>query len=323
MTFENHFQRRTLRKIAGAVLILFATVFLIAATSGNIQWTQLASGSRHGTGTRGQSSDNTGTSGNCAKFDASGNVTDAGAACGIASSGNATSINGASVPASAAVLGSNGSSQLISATAANVYGLWSGSCGSTTYLSGSGACSTPAGTGGGMVQISQTSLASPAASVTFSAISGSYSQLLLVIAAASSNAAQTDNVVLQFNADTGNNYDYVNAANYQAGTTPAGGQGSGTSGVIGLVSGTTCGTGYCFGIITASLPHYSTNLPTGASQKIQSTWTVNFGGSGSSLATGWAAVGWASPNAVTQIKVFLSSGANFVTGSQITLYGLL
>jgi hypothetical protein len=56
-------------------------------------------------------------------------------------------VNGGTVPASSAVAGTNSSNQLVSATAANVYSLWSGSCSGSTYLSGSGACSTPAGTG--------------------------------------------------------------------------------------------------------------------------------------------------------------------------------
>jgi hypothetical protein len=57
-------------------------------------------------------------------------------------------VNGAAVPASAGLLASNSSRQLTTATSANVYGLFSGTCSSTTYLSGSGACSTPSGGGG-------------------------------------------------------------------------------------------------------------------------------------------------------------------------------
>jgi len=49
-------------------------------------------------------------------------------------------VNGASVPASAAVLGSNGSSQPVSATAANVVSLFSGTCNSGTVLAGDGSC---------------------------------------------------------------------------------------------------------------------------------------------------------------------------------------
>lgn len=80
-------------------------VLLWGATSGNIRWTQLRSADRHGTAATGQASDGTGTSGNCAKFDASGNVTDAGAACGSGSTvtiASGTSAMGTSAIASTA-----------------------------------------------------------------------------------------------------------------------------------------------------------------------------------------------------------------------------
>jgi hypothetical protein len=54
-------------------------------------------------------------------------------------------VNGAVVPTSAALLASNVSKQLVAAVASNVYGLWSGSCSSSTYLRGDGACATPSG----------------------------------------------------------------------------------------------------------------------------------------------------------------------------------
>lgn len=73
------------------IAIPLLAALLWGATSGNIQWTQLASGSRHGTATKGQSSDGTGTSGNCAKFDSAGNVVDAGSACGTGT-GTVTSV---------------------------------------------------------------------------------------------------------------------------------------------------------------------------------------------------------------------------------------
>ncbi len=64
-------------------------VALMAATSGNIQWTQIRSSDRHGSaGTKGQSSDGTGTSGHLASFNGTGDLTDGGAASG----GTVTSI---------------------------------------------------------------------------------------------------------------------------------------------------------------------------------------------------------------------------------------
>jgi hypothetical protein len=64
-------------------------------------------------------------------------------------SAGASCLPGGAPPASADVLGTNSSSQFVSATAASIYGLFSGTCSSSTYLSGAGTCSTPAGTGTG------------------------------------------------------------------------------------------------------------------------------------------------------------------------------
>lgn len=55
-------------------------LLLLAQTGGNIQWTQILASNRHGSGSKGQSSDGTGTSGNVAKFDSGGSVTDGGVA---------------------------------------------------------------------------------------------------------------------------------------------------------------------------------------------------------------------------------------------------
>jgi hypothetical protein len=57
-------------------LILITVAVLFGATTGNIQWSQLASASRHGTGSKGQASDGTGASGNLASFNANGSLTD-------------------------------------------------------------------------------------------------------------------------------------------------------------------------------------------------------------------------------------------------------
>lgn len=70
---------------------IFASTFLLMAATGNIRWTQLRSGDRHGTATEGQASDGTGTSGNCPKYSADGSLTDSGGTCG----GAVTSVNGA------------------------------------------------------------------------------------------------------------------------------------------------------------------------------------------------------------------------------------
>lgn len=58
---------------------LFIIILLIIlGAGGNIQWNQLATGAKHGTGSKGQSSDGTGANGHLASYDSSGNVTDSG-----------------------------------------------------------------------------------------------------------------------------------------------------------------------------------------------------------------------------------------------------
>lgn len=80
-----------------ALALAAASVLLMAAASGKINWTQINPLFRHGTGSYGQASDGTGGPGNCAKFDANGNTTDSGVTC-VGATGNyqTLGINGTS-----------------------------------------------------------------------------------------------------------------------------------------------------------------------------------------------------------------------------------
>jgi hypothetical protein len=51
----------------------------------------------------------------------------------------------------------NGSGGFSSAVAADIYGLWSGTCSASTFLRGDGSCQTPAGSGGTVTSIATTS----------------------------------------------------------------------------------------------------------------------------------------------------------------------
>lgn len=85
-----------MRKYSHLVAIAAAAVLLMAAAAGKINWTQINPLFRHGTGIYGQASDGTGTSGNCAKYDANGNLTDAGVACAAGGNYQTLGINGVS-----------------------------------------------------------------------------------------------------------------------------------------------------------------------------------------------------------------------------------
>lgn len=118
------------------IAVPLLAALLWGATSGNIQWTQLASGSRHGTATKGQSSDGTGTSGNCAKFDSAGNVVDAGSACGTGA-GGVTSIATTS-PITGGTITTTGTIACATCTVT----IASGSSALGTSLIASGACAS-------------------------------------------------------------------------------------------------------------------------------------------------------------------------------------
>ena len=61
-------------------------------------------------------------------------------------------------------------------------------------------------------QIASTTLGSAAASVTFSSIAGTYTDLVLVISGRSTRASTDDSLYIQFNSDTGSNYSYTELA---------------------------------------------------------------------------------------------------------------
>lgn len=309
------------------IAIPLLAALLWGATSGNIQWTQLASLSRHGTATKGQSSDGTGTSGNCAQFDASGNLVDAGAACGTSSTGNATTVNGAAVPASSLVSGTNSSRQLIAATAANIVSLFSG-CSGTQYLGADGACHTPSTGSGGFSPIGTATCSGGAVcttgvgsavvttagtTVTFSSIPGTANTLQLVVCARSSRSANTDGVLVEMNGDGAANYNqqFFNAQN----TTLGGALTNGTTPVAASVAAANATTSRP-GCFISEIPAY-----TGTTfDKIFNTHgSYDSGTSGLQLFT--ISLIWLNTSAITSVVATPSVGPNWAVGSSFFLNG--
>jgi hypothetical protein len=72
-----------------------------------------------------------------------------------------------------------------------------------------GGSTSGGGGSGAMTQISQNVLGAGAASITFSSIPATYTDLYLSLQARGDTAAQTTNVVMTFNGDGGANYDWV------------------------------------------------------------------------------------------------------------------
>jgi hypothetical protein len=146
-------------------------------------------------------------------------------------------------------------------------------------------------------------LDSAAASVTFSSISGSYTDLVLVINAASSSAASCR---IRFNADTGSNY---------SDTRLYGDGSSVTSDRLTSRDHINCGDFSTTSINSnqvISIQNYS-NATTYKTVLTRSNIPASYVFANVST--------WRSTSAITSIVVFPASG-NLVTGSTFTLYGI-
>ena len=150
--------------------------------------------------------------------------------------------------------------------------------------------------------IATQTLGSAAASVTFSSIPGTYTDLVLVFAG--QHTAQ-ENTSLQFNSDTGTNYSSTTL--YGNGTTATSQRFSSTSSIYGPILDASNEANALFHIENYSnTTTYKTVLIRGNSSSFRTTATVGL---------------WRSTSAITTIKVAPLSG-NISSGSTISLYGI-
>jgi hypothetical protein len=155
--------------------------------------------------------------------------------------------------------------------------------------------------------IATTTLGTAAASVTFSTISGAYTDLVLV--AVPNSVSGNANLYAEFNADTATNYSM----------TELGGTGSVTA--SSRASNLSFIRLSFYGFIQANnnqntiiqLQNYS-NSTTYKTVLARS----NNAGNGTGATVGL----WRSTSAITSIKLYLDTATNFATGSTFTLYGI-
>ena len=156
--------------------------------------------------------------------------------------------------------------------------------------------------------ISTQTLGSAAASITFSSIPGTYTDLRLVLTCTTSVA---DIVAMNFNSDAGINYSscYI----YGTGATASGGSFTGRS--------------LCFlhgnGVTSTTVPsNFEADIFSyaGSTNKTYlATAGLDFNGSGTvELTCGL----WRSTAAITNIKLSLNNANNFSTGTIATLFGI-
>jgi hypothetical protein len=158
-------------------------------------------------------------------------------------------------------------------------------------------------------QIASTTLGSAAATVTFSSIPGTYTDLVL-LTAASNTGGNGNGLAIQFNTDTASNYSKTYL--YGDGTSVVSGRGTSQTNIS--ISNMPISSTGVFGAGVANIQNYS-NATTYKT-------VVSRGGAANTGMIVIAYVGlWRSTAAITTITLFSDTG-NLATGSTFSLYGI-
>lgn len=159
--------------------------------------------------------------------------------------------------------------------------------------------------------IATTTLGSASATVTFSSISGSYTDLILVCTARSATAATSDSYLMTFNGNTTALYSRTRLLGTGSAASSANRSAATNIDFEGLSGDTSAANTFMNAIV--QLQNYS-NATTNKTCLIRGNDANNY-----VLAT----VGlFRSTSAITSVSLATSSGANFMTGSTFTLYGI-
>ncbi|TMQ03781.1 MAG: hypothetical protein E6J90_52350 [Deltaproteobacteria bacterium] len=172
-----------------------------------------------------------------------------------------------------------------------------------------------AGGGGAWTLLSTTNLGS-AGTFDVSSISGAYNDLILVVIARGTDSGAADNICIRLNGDT--------AANYyrQTGTTTAASAGGAQSQAANNVempqAPAATATASSFGIFEITIPGYASTTWKKALQWNSFLLSSTTSGGMTEVHGGGF---WNSTAAVTRVELFGKFTANFVTGSQLRIYG--
>lgn len=171
-----------------------------------------------------------------------------------------------------------------------------------------------AGAGGAVTLISRTVTSGSQSTVALTSIPGTYSHLKLVVYGKGSASAANVTLLLRFNSDNANHYDYQEWHRLAATLTV-----TASSMELGALSAGTSYGGYP-STVESLIPEY-------AGTTFQKNVVSTGGLSATTVASGFifnTVVGWWTTGgtaAVTRIDLLLSSG-NFVDGSTVSLYGI-
>lgn len=154
--------------------------------------------------------------------------------------------------------------------------------------------------------IATNTLTGTAASVTFSSIPSTYTDLVLITSAKNDSAANS-HITIRFNSDSGTNY----SDTYMYGTGSGGGSSardtSATAGAIARHDGTQYAVGITHIQNYANTTTYKTLL--------------SRGGNAGTITQAFATL-WRSTSAITSLTVYPNDASNFASGSTFTIYGI-
>lgn len=154
-----------------------------------------------------------------------------------------------------------------------------------------------------------------AASIDFTSIPGTYTDLMVVLSLRVNNASNGTDALVQFNSDsTGANYSW---RRFTGNGATASDSGSGYR-LLGLTNGG-AETSNTFGSMSAYIPNY-----TGSTQKTYSvdTITENNSAIGNTYFQQLVAGKWTGTAAITSLTINLNGSQAFVQYSSATLYGI-
>jgi hypothetical protein len=162
--------------------------------------------------------------------------------------------------------------------------------------------------------IATTTLVADTATITFSSIPGTYTDLRLILVARTDRATTgNDSVIIRFNSDTGTNYSRTTLSGN--GTTVTSSQTTTTASLsIGLATRNSNTSGI-FALNTIDIFSYA-----GSTNKtILSTASADINGSGDVQSI---VALWRNTSAITDITLLLSSTYKYLTNTTATLYGI-
>jgi len=171
--------------------------------------------------------------------------------------------------------------------------------------------------------LASNTLASPAASITFTAIAGSYSVLHLIVVGASTAVAESDRWSISINGTAGANYDFQHVSGSNT-TAAAAARNAYASWVTsagappGDMPGASASSGVA-GILEITIPNYAGTI----FQKV-GIWRSGYSDAATAAADQESSAGivaWRSTAAITQIVIAAASASNLATGTSAYLYG--